>query len=208
MSDLTAAYDWLARGWTHEQLAGRYRDAKRHGEQLPESDQDQLIRRPIAMLASAIPACASLSVAIHVIHVLPATGAPAPRDQLLRNAETNSAVALHRCRQALQLDGQAHNYNADEWLPAVYNIAATLLEAARLNREPPSLVEQAQEAVRWLSRAIVDLDEDTPDGAAASVVAQASLTRTRGCVLSGSRHARRLFPPRDHCRLRMQGQAR
>ena len=65
MSDLTAAYDRLARGWTHEPLADRYRDAKRHGEQLPESDQDQLSRRPIAMLASAIPACASLSVAIH-----------------------------------------------------------------------------------------------------------------------------------------------
>ena len=42
-------------------------------------------------------------------------------------------------------------------------------QAARLNREPPSLVEQAQEAVRWLSRAIIDLDEDSPDAAAALV---------------------------------------
>ena len=113
MSDLTAAYDRLARGWTHEQLADRYRDAKRRGEQLPECDQDHLIRRPIAMLASAVPACASLSVAIHVIHVLPATGALALRDQLLRNAENNSAVALYRCHQALELDGQAHDYSAD-----------------------------------------------------------------------------------------------
>ena len=167
MSDLTAAYDRLARGWTHEQLAGRYRDAKRRGEQLPECDQDHLIRRPIAMLASAVPACASLSVAIHVIHVLPATGALALRDQLLRNAENNSAVALYRCHQALELDGQAHDYSADEWLPAVYDIAAPLLEAARLTREPPSLVEQAQDAVSWLSRAIVDLDQDAPDAAAA-----------------------------------------
>ena len=113
MSDLTAAYDRLARGWTHEGLAGRYRDAKRRG------------------------------------------------------AENNSAVALYRCHQALELDGQAHDYSADEWLPAVYDIAAPLLKAARLNREPPSLVEQAQEAVRWLSRAIVDLDQDAPDAAAA-----------------------------------------
>lgn len=162
MSDLTAAYDRLARGWTHEQLAGRYRDAKRRGEQQPECDQDHLIRRPIAMLASAVPACASLSVTIHVIHVLPATRALAPRDQLLRNAENNSAVALYRCHKALELDGQAHDYTADEWLPAIYDIAAPLLEAARLNREPPSLVEQAQDAVRWLSRAIVEVDEDTP----------------------------------------------
>jgi hypothetical protein len=62
----------LARGWTHEQLAGRYHEAKRRGGQQPECDQDHLIRRPIAMLASAIPACASLSVAIHEMHVLPA----------------------------------------------------------------------------------------------------------------------------------------
>jgi hypothetical protein len=129
MSDLTAAYEQLARGWTHEQLAGRYNDAKRRGEQLPECQQDRLIRRPIAMLASAVPACANLSVAIHVIHVLPATGALALTDQLLRNAENNSAVALYRCHQALELDGQAHDYRADEWLPAVYDIAAPLLKA-------------------------------------------------------------------------------
>jgi hypothetical protein len=169
MSDLTAAYDRLARGWTHEELAGRYRDAKRRGEQLPECDQDHLIRRPIAMLASAVPACASLSVAIHVIHVLPATGAVPLRDQLLRNAENNSAIALYRSHEALELDGQAHDYCADEWLPAVYDIAAPLLEAARLTREPPSLVTRAQEAVSWLSHAIIELDQDARDAAAAIV---------------------------------------
>jgi hypothetical protein len=169
MSDLTAAYDRLARGWTHDELAERYHEAKGRGELLPEHNQDHLIRRPIAMLASAVPACASLSVAIHVIHVLPATGALALRDQLLRNAENNSAVALYRSHEALELDGQAHGYRADEWLPAVYDIASPLLETARLSREPPSIVEQAQEAVRWLSRAIVDLDEDSADAAAALV---------------------------------------
>jgi hypothetical protein len=169
MSDLTAAYDRLARGWTHQQLAGQYNEAKRRGEQLPECDQDHLIGRPIAMLASAVPACASLSVAIHVIHVLPGTGDPELRDQLLGNAEGSAAVALYRCHAALKLDGQAHGYNADEWLSAVYDIAAPLLETARLNREPPSLVEQAQEAVRWLSHGIVDLDTDAPDAAAAIV---------------------------------------
>ena len=42
-------------------------------------------------------------------------------------------------------------------------------QGARLNRDPPSFVELAQEAVRWLSRAIVELDEDSPDAAAALV---------------------------------------
>jgi hypothetical protein len=49
----------------------------------------------------------------------------------------------------------------------VYDLAATLLEAARPDREPPSLVEHAQEAVSWLSRAIIDLDREAPDAAAA-----------------------------------------
>ena len=103
-----------------------------------------------------------------MIHVLPTTGAPALRDQLLRNAGNSSAAALYRCHKALVLDGHAHGYDADEWLPAVYDIAVPLLGGARLIREPPSLVE-AQEAVRWLSRAIVDLDEDAPDATAALV---------------------------------------
>ena len=102
-------------------------------------------------------------------NVLPASGALALRERLLRNVENNSAVALYRCHEALELDGQAHDYSADECLPAVYDFAAPLLEAARPNREPPSFVEHAQEAVRWLSRAIVDLDQDSPDGAAAIV---------------------------------------
>jgi hypothetical protein len=169
MSDLAAAYDRLARGWTHEELAGRYRDAERRGEQLPECDRDYLIRRPVSMLASAVPACASLSVAIHVIHVLPATGDPGLVDQLFHTAEKSSAIALQRCHRALELDGRAHDSSADEWLPAVYDIAASLLEAARLDREPPSLVEQAQEAVRWLSRAIVALEGDAADASAAIV---------------------------------------
>ena len=165
MTDLSATYDRLARRWTHEQLADHYRRAKRRGEELPECDQDQLIRRPIAIVATAVPACATLSVAIHVIHVMPATGDASLVQQLFDNAEKSSAIALHRCHQALELDGRAHDYSADEWLPAIYDIAAPLLEAACLDHEPPSLVEQAQEALRWLSHAIIDLDEDSPNAA-------------------------------------------
>jgi hypothetical protein len=167
MSDLSAAYEQLAGPWTHEQLAAHYRDAERRGEQLPECDQDPLIRRPVAMLATGVPACASLSVTIHVLHVLPATSDPGIVEQLLASAAERGAVVIHRCQQALELDGRAHDYTADEWLPAVYDIAAALLEAARPDREPPSLVEHVQEAVSWLSRAIFDLDQDAHDAAAA-----------------------------------------
>ena len=121
------------------------------------------------MLATALPACAALSVAIHVIHVLPDPAYTGLRNQLLGNAETNAAVALHRCHQALELDSRAHGYTAAEWLPAVYDVAAPLLESARLNRDPPSIVALAQAAVHWVSHAIAELDQDAPDATAAIV---------------------------------------
>jgi hypothetical protein len=167
MSDLSAAYEQLARPWTHEQLADHYREAERRAERMPQCDQDPLIRRPVAMLATAVPACATLSVAIHVLHILPPHSDPGLVEQLLGNVEEHGAVVLHRCHRALELDGRAHDYTADEWLPAVYDIAASLLKAAHIDREPPSLVEHAQEAVRWLSNAIIELDQDARDAAAA-----------------------------------------
>jgi hypothetical protein len=167
MTNLSAAYELLARPWTHEQLANQYSDAKRRGEQMPERDQDHLIRRPIAMLASAVPACASLSVAIYMIHVLPTTGDIGLRDQLLRNAEHNSAVALHRCDEALELDGAAHDYTASDWLPTISETAAPLLSAMRLDREPPSLVEHTQDILLWVALALAELERDSPDAAAA-----------------------------------------
>ena len=76
-------------------------------------------------------------------------------------AETNAADAVHRCHRALELDGLAHGYTADEWLPVIYDMAAPLLESSRLDQEPPSLVRQTQDAVRWLSTSIACLDEDS-----------------------------------------------
>jgi hypothetical protein len=90
MTDVSATYDRLARRWTHEQLSDHFHRARRRGEELPECDQDHLIRRPIAMLATAVPSCATLSVAIHGIHVMPATGDPSVVQQLLENAEKSS----------------------------------------------------------------------------------------------------------------------
>ena len=169
MSDLTSAYRRLARPWTHQELAEYYDSATRSAKPAPQRELDPQIHRPVAMLATAVPPCATLSVAINVIHVLPATADAALVDRLLEHAETSSALALRRCHQALELDGRAHEYTADEWLPAIYDIAAALLEAARPDREPPSLVEHAEQAVSWLSRAIVELDQAEPDAAAAIV---------------------------------------
>ena len=165
--NLSTAYEQIPQRWTPEQLADRYRSAKLQGERLTECEEIQFLPRPVAVLATAVPACATLSVAIHVIHVLREGGDPKLIDQLLDNAERHSAVVLHRCHRALELDGRAHQYEADDWLPVVTDSATSLLEAACLRREPPSFVEHAQDALRWISRAIVELEIDSDDAAAA-----------------------------------------
>jgi hypothetical protein len=53
----------------------------------------------------------------------------------------------------------------DEWLPVVCERAGALLESARLGTEPPTIVGQAGEAVSWLSEALIELDEDSPEAA-------------------------------------------
>ena len=167
MLDLGATYDQLARPWSHEQLVAHYREANRRGERIPGRDRDDEIRGPITLLACSIPQCASLSVAVHVLHALPSPPRGKLAQQLLDTIDDNATAALHLCHRALELDGRAHDYTGDEWLPAVYDITAPLLEGVRLHREPPSVVEHAQEAVRWLSRAIINLDQDAPDATAA-----------------------------------------
>ena len=129
--------------------------------------QHAVPERPIALLATAIPSAATLSVAIHLVHALPDSAQAKLAGELLDTAEINAADALHRCHRALELDGHAHDYTADEWLPVIYDAAAPLLESSRLDQEPPSLVRQTQEAVRWLSSSIACLDEDSRETPAA-----------------------------------------
>lgn len=161
MIDLDDTYCRLAQPWTHEQLSARYRDAKRRGDQLIASGYENE-SRPLPLLATAIPPSATVSVAIHVIHVLPDLRGDLPR-QLLDTTETKAAEALRRCHRALELDGEARGYSAEEWLPVVYDIAGPLLESASRTREPPTAVEQAQNAISWLSRVLVEVDQDSPE---------------------------------------------
>ena len=55
--------------------------------------------------------------------------------------------------------------------------AAPQIESARLDEEPPTVVRQTQEAVSWLSRAIVELEQDMQD-------APTALTETIGRLLT------------------------
>ncbi len=166
MIDLGATYSRLAGSWSHRQLASHYREANRRGEQAIE-DVQEVPDRPISLLATGIPASASFSVAIHMLHVLPTSVHGELPKQLVDTAGKNAADVLHRCHRAMELDGRAHNYAAHEWLPVVYDVATPLLESTRLDREPPSVVQHAQEAVHWLASAVINLDQDSAETPAA-----------------------------------------
>jgi hypothetical protein len=165
--DLNQTYRHLCRPWTHEELAVRYVGANRRGEQLLSEAPHTAPDRPIALLATAIPSAATLSVAIHLVHALPEGARAKLAAELLNTAETNAADSLYRCHRALELDGLTHGYTAEAWLPVIYDSAGPLLESSQLDQEPPSLVRETQEAVRWLSSSIACLDEDSREAPAA-----------------------------------------
>ena len=98
-----------------------------------------------------------------MLHALPEGPQGDLAQQLADTAERNAADALHRCHRALELDGAAHGYSADEWLPVVSDMAGPLLESASLSPEPPAIVRAAQEAIGHLSRAVVELDQESPE---------------------------------------------
>ncbi|MGO9974502.1 MAG: hypothetical protein ACLP01_17200 [Solirubrobacteraceae bacterium] len=167
VTDLSQTYRHLAHPWTHDELTVRYAAANHRGEQPLSEAPDTTPDRPIALLATAIPSAATLSVAIHLLHALPAGVHETLAGELLDAAETNATHALHRCHRALELDGLTHRYTADEWLPVIYDIAGPLLESSRAEQEPPSLVRHTQDAVRWLSTSIACLAYDSPETATA-----------------------------------------
>jgi hypothetical protein len=129
------------------------------------------------VLATAIPASATLNTAIHMLHALPNDVDGGLPRQLLEIAQLNVTYALHRCHRALELDAAEHGYNLEEWLPVAYDIAGALLESARLDKEPPTIVQATQEAISWLSRAIAELDESSQE-------APTSLTETLARLLA------------------------
>jgi hypothetical protein len=161
MSDLDDIYGRLTTPRTQQDLADDYRAALRHGDRLPGRGAEPA--RPIPLLAAAIPPSATLNTAIHTLHTLPKDVEGELPGQLLQIAQRNVVAALGCCQRALELDGADHDYQAEEWLPTVYDIAGPLLRSARLDIEPPTLVQVAQEAISWLSRAIAELDEDSEE---------------------------------------------
>ena len=160
MNELDDIYRRLATPRTQHELADDYRTALRQGERFPGPAEPA---RPIPLLAAAIPPSATVNTAIHTLHALPHGVEGGLPEHLLEIAHRNVVDALGCCQRALELDGADHGYHAEEWLPTVYDIAGPLLQSARLDTEPPTLVQVTQEAISWLSRSIAELDEDSED---------------------------------------------
>ena len=155
MGDLDEIYERLARTWPSDELAGRYRGAERRRVRLKDLGGDS--DRALDMVAAAYPPAATVSVALYVLHML---RDGAQRDLALRligSADQNAATGLRHCQLALELDGAAHSYTAEEWRPVICDIAGEILNSARLNEEPPTLVGESQKVIGWLSRAVVEL---------------------------------------------------
>lgn len=178
MNDLDEIYKRLARDWPQEELAARYAGAQEHAARAIKNPRPA-VARALPMVASALPPAATLDVAVYVLHMLSATAHGDLACRLVDNAQQSAAAALHRCHRALELDGANGNYTAEEWLPVVCDHAAQLLKSARLNEEPPTMVREAQDAISWLSRTLIELDQDSAETANALSEALARLLAVR-----------------------------
>jgi hypothetical protein len=162
--DLNNTYRQLARPWSHAELAAHYQEAERRGA-APDEDTAGDLAGALSLVAAAIPPAATTTVAIHVLHALPESASGELPRQLLATASRNTASALRLCHLALEGDGAAHSYQAKEWLPVITDITSSVLQSARLDEDPPTVVEQAQQAIGWLSRGVVELHEDSVEAA-------------------------------------------
>jgi hypothetical protein len=162
VNDLDNIYRRLATSRTQQELADDYRAALRQRERLPGRGAE--LARPIPLLAAAIPPSTTVNTAIHTLHALPNDVEGDLPGQLLEIAQRNVVEALGCCQRALELDGADHGYTAEEWLATVCDIADPLLQSARLDIDPPTLVQVAQEAISWLARAIGEFDESSEEG--------------------------------------------
>ena len=176
MNDLDDIYRRLPIPRTQQDLADDYRAALRQGAISAAGSAPELAR-PIPLLAAAIPPSATVNTAMHTLHALPKDVGGELPGQLLEIARRNGADAIGRCHRALELDGADHGYHAEEWLPTVYDLAGPLLQSARLDIEPPTVVQATQDSISWLSRAIAELDQSSEE-------APASLSETLARLLA------------------------
>jgi hypothetical protein len=173
LRDLGAIYQQLNRPRSREELADAYHAAVERGRRdLPGEPPGE---RALSLLATAVPRLISLAVATYALHSPTRPPAGEIDAQLLATVARTACGALCRGDLALQADGRAGAYAASESLIVVFHQAAQALGEARLEGEPPSIVEHSQQAGRWAAIAIEALDAHRPAASEAIIDCQAHL---------------------------------
>lgn len=156
--DLPDTYRAVAHPWPADRLAAHDDAARGRGRALV-GDHD-LPERPIGLLATAGPRLTALTVAAHLLHLLPATGLDPELDEdLLRSLDDNAADSLYRVHLARLAHGE--DDDLDEWQPLLYEEAGNLLEVTSPDAEPRPLIEHAEHADRLAAAAIGALEGDS-----------------------------------------------
>ena len=186
MNDLAAIYEQLNRPRTPAELRGAYGAALQRGASDVAAEEPS--DRALGLLATAVPRLISLAVATYALHVLPETRPAANgalAGELGDTVDRTAAGALRRADLALRADAIVHAYEPTESLAIVFEQSAAALREARLGREPPSIVEHAQQAGRWAAIAIEALDQRRPGASEAIIDCLANLLCV--CVFADAR---------------------
>ena len=163
MLSLSATYRRAARAWPPDELADAYRAAIARGRQVDPSEPGD---HPIAPLSTAIPRLVRLAAAVHVLHVLPQRPSERTADgvaiveQLLSTLDQTAAGALRLCHFALEAADRTDP--VDEWVSYALEESADALAHVSFTARPPSLINHAEEAARWVAVAIDQAHSDPP----------------------------------------------
>ena len=162
MVDLPAAYRSVAsRQWPHDRLAGHDLAARQRGiSDLPVGPVAPA-DHPIVFVAAAMPRLTSLTVAAHLLHVLPPS--EPSRDaskELLQAVDAASAGSLHRVHLALAAAEYQHSNDPAGWEPLIYDETAQLLHGLESTAAP--LIAYSEHAGQLAASAIQALDLDNP----------------------------------------------
>jgi len=129
MLDLPAAYRSVtSRPWPHDRLAGHDLAARQRGNGDLPVGRVAPADHPIVFVADAMPRLTSLTVAAHLLHVLPPSEpSRETADELLQVVDAASAGSLHRVHLALAAVDQQQADDADGWEPVIYDESSGLL---------------------------------------------------------------------------------
>ena len=128
------------------------------------SGPSDALTRPIGLLATAIPPAGTLNVAIHVLHVLPtALGTTSPKI----SSRVRRRTRPMRCTAVTARWNSTASGTTTTPRPGFRRFTTSSprrwSQPGQTRIHQPTVVRQAQEAIRWLSCAMLELDRDSAE---------------------------------------------